>query len=94
MNKHRPGSILDFKKSNLAFVQMENISKFLKTMEKFGVPSAELFTTVDLFEQKNMQAVAQSLQSLSKRWPQETANRRQLLSKSKNFSSTFHFYFC
>lgn len=57
------------KKSNLPYVQMENISKFIKALEQFGVPKGELFTTVDLFEEKDMQTVALSLDHLSRRWP-------------------------
>jgi transgelin len=57
------------KKSGLAYVHMENISKFINTLERFGVPKAELFTTVDLYEEKDLQTVALSLYHLSLRWP-------------------------
>lgn len=57
------------KKSNLPYVQMENISKFLNTLERFGIPKSELFTTVDLYEEKDMQTVVLSLERLAARWP-------------------------
>ena len=61
--------IRDVKKSKLAFAQMENIGRYIATMTKFGVPKAELFTTVDLYEEKDMQTVALSLKHLAVRWP-------------------------
>ncbi|CEJ01042.1 hypothetical protein RMCBS344292_15081 [Rhizopus microsporus] len=43
-----------FKQSKMPFVQMENISIFLKGAEALGVPKHDLFQTIDLYEKKNM----------------------------------------
>ena len=72
VNTKYPNMIPGVKKSTLPYVQMENISKFLRAMERFGVPKGELFTTVDLFEEKDLQTVALSLDHLSRRWPDLT----------------------
>ena len=69
VNTKYPNMIRGVKKSGLSYVQMENISKFLAALERFGVPKSELFTTVDLFEEKDMQSVVLSLERLAHRWP-------------------------
>ncbi|KAL8618522.1 hypothetical protein ACOMHN_000667 [Nucella lapillus] len=43
------------------FKQMENIEVFLKAVEKYGVPSASLFPTADLFEGRNMAMVISTI---------------------------------
>lgn len=55
-----------FKVSKMPFVQMENISAFLRACEKFGVEQHELFETVDLYEMKDPIQVAITLRSLSR----------------------------
>ena len=53
-------------KSKLPFHQMENISAYLRACTVLGIPTHELFQTVDLFEAKNMKAVLINLQSLGR----------------------------
>jgi len=36
---------------------MENINKFIKVAQDYGVPHDQLFRTVDLFEKKNIPEV-------------------------------------
>ncbi|KAL9549251.1 hypothetical protein MBANPS3_005290 [Mucor bainieri] len=55
-----------FKQSKMPFIQMENISIFLRGAEALGVPKYDLFQTVDLFEKKNMTQVIDSIFSLSR----------------------------
>jgi len=43
------------------FKQMENIEVFLKACENYGVPSASLFPTADLFEGRNMAMVLSTI---------------------------------
>ncbi|EGV64645.1 calponin [Yamadazyma tenuis] len=54
------------KNSKMPFVQMENISFFLKTCEMIGVPHDEIFQTVDLFDRKDPYQVIVLLISFSR----------------------------
>jgi len=40
------------KKANTPFKQMENIEYYLKACQRMGIPSINLFTTNDLFNDK------------------------------------------
>lgn len=53
--------------SKAAFKQMENIHHFLAGAQKLGVPSEEIFQTVDLWEQQNLAAVVTCLESLARK---------------------------
>jgi len=44
---------------------MENIAKFLKAIEVYGVDKQDLFQTVDLYEGQNMAQVLTTLRKLS-----------------------------
>jgi hypothetical protein len=44
---------------------MDNISKFIKFCRDYGVPPVSLFTTVDLYESKDLGAVVACLHALS-----------------------------
>lgn len=55
-----------FKNSRMAFIQMENISFFLKLCELVGVSHDEIFQTVDLYELKDPYQVIITLMSLSR----------------------------
>lgn len=57
---------LKCKNSKMPFVQMENISFFLKTCEMVGVPHDEIFQTVDLFDAKDPYQVIVTLISFSR----------------------------
>jgi len=48
------------------FMEMENIKNFLEASKSLGVPEADLFMTVDLYEEKNMTQVVQMLYSLGR----------------------------
>ena len=46
---------------------MENINKFLEACQRvFNIPLHDLFQTIDLFEEKNMLAVVDSIFALSR----------------------------
>lgn len=66
INKVFGESSIKFKKSNMAFIQMENIEKFLNYCKLKGVSQDELFQTIDLYEEKDPYQVIMSLQSLSR----------------------------
>ena len=51
----------------MAFKCMENINSFLEAAKTFGVPSQELFQTVDLWERQNLNAVVICLQALGRK---------------------------
>ena len=65
-NVIQPNS-LKYQPSEMAFKCMENINKFLEAASKFGVPSQELFQTVDLWEKQNLNAVIICLQALGRK---------------------------
>lgn len=56
-----------YKSSKMPFVQMENISFFLKTCEMIGVAHDEIFQTVDLFERKDPYQIIVTLISFSRK---------------------------
>ncbi|KAJ8139364.1 hypothetical protein OY671_007424 [Metschnikowia pulcherrima] len=56
-----------YKNSRMPFVQMENISFFLKVCEMVGVAHDEIFQTVDLFEDKDPYQVIVTLMSFSRK---------------------------
>ena len=57
MNALKPGSVKKINDGAMPFKQMENINSFLAAAGKYGVPTTDLFQTVDLYEAKNMNAV-------------------------------------
>jgi len=66
-NALRPGLITGHKPGSASFVQMENISKFLKSLAAFGFRTSDTFMTVDLYEKKNMVAVVDTLLLLKRK---------------------------
>ena len=55
------------KREKMAFKKMENISKFLTSAERYGLPVTELFQTVDLYERQNIGQVIQTLFALGRK---------------------------
>ena len=51
-------------KSSMPFKQMENISAFLSGMRALGMSEMEVFSTPDLFEEKNLMVVITAILSL------------------------------
>jgi len=66
VNKIKPGSVPKVNKATMAFKQMENINNFLSAIAKLGVSQTDTFMTVDLYEDKNMNQVIQSLHALGR----------------------------
>jgi len=65
LNSMIPGSAVP-NTSKMAFKQMENISTFLGHCVKLGVPKNDLFQTVDLFENQNMNQVILGIHAVSR----------------------------
>jgi len=63
-NAISPGIVPKIQTASAPFVQMENINAFLNAEKKLNVPTADLFMTVDLFEEKNIGQVIRSLATL------------------------------
>ncbi|KAL1594413.1 calponin [Paraconiothyrium brasiliense] len=63
-----PGPGVKFKKSPMPFIQMENISHFLRACENapLNMPSHDRFLTVDLYESKDPAQVLQCLSAFSR----------------------------
>eukprot|EP00947_MAST-08B_sp_MAST-8B-sp1_P000537 g537.t1 len=67
LNHFEPNMVKKVSVSNMPFKQMENIFKFLTAArEQLGVESRELFSTPDLYEEKNMSVVLQGLSATSR----------------------------
>lgn len=67
MNAIKPGSIKKVNRtSRLPFKLMENIGLFLDAARAYGVPSSDLFQTVDLYEKKDIGQVTQCLFALGR----------------------------
>lgn len=56
-----------YKSSKMPFVQMENISFFLKACELIGISHDEIFQTIDLYERKDPYQIIITLISFSRR---------------------------
>nr|OQO17671.1 hypothetical protein B0A51_15112 [Rachicladosporium sp. CCFEE 5018] len=67
-NKILPPPGIKFKKSGMPFIQMENISHFLRACEMppLNMPAHDRFLTVDLFESKDPAQVLQCLGAFSR----------------------------
>ncbi len=67
LNNIRSGSISKINSSSMPFKQMENITSFLRCCRSvFNVPEADLFETVDLYEDKDMNNVVRCIFSLGR----------------------------
>ena len=65
MNSIRPGTIKKYNVNTTSkFKQMENITLFLRACREVGMLEKDLFSTIDLFEAKDMNAVILSLFNL------------------------------
>jgi len=65
-NAIRPGIVPKIQTASAPFVQMENINAFLQAEKILGIPTMDLFMTVDLFEEKNIGQVLRSLATLKR----------------------------
>jgi hypothetical protein len=79
INKTFGENTIIFKYSKMAFVQMENIEKFLNFCKFQGVAQDELFQTVDLYEEKDPYQVIMSLQSFSRMLNNKFPNKFPLI---------------
>jgi len=66
MNKIKPGSIQKIHTTNVAYLQMENISHYLESCSAIGMRDTELFSTPDLFDAKKMTVVLNHIIALAK----------------------------
>jgi len=66
INKMYPHTIKKISKSKMPFPRMNNISAFLTGCRKHGVAEHSCFSTVDLYEAKNLMAVLITLDALRK----------------------------
>lgn len=67
MNKIKPGSVKKINDANsMPFKIMENISAFQNAIKAYGVPTTDVFQTVDLYEKKDISQVTQCLFALGR----------------------------
>jgi len=66
INKIAPGSVKKIHEKGMAFTVMQNIEAFQQGLKKYGVPSEDLFQTVDLWEKRNIPAVTKTIFALSR----------------------------
>ena len=67
INTLQPGSVSKVNKSKMAFKMMENIGNFLSACETYGLKKADIFQTVDLYEEQNMPQVVLALHALGRK---------------------------
>jgi len=67
VNELKADSVKKINTSAMAFKCMENINNFLGVAGALGVPSQELFQTVDLWEKQNLNSVVVCLQALGRK---------------------------
>ena len=56
-----------YKKSKMAFVQMENLEKFVKACQKYGMKPDDCFQVVNLYEHQNPWSVVLTLYALGRK---------------------------
>jgi len=66
INKLRTGSVDKIATGGSGYVMMENINKFIKAAQDYGVPHDQLFRTVDLYEKKNIPEVTGGIIALAR----------------------------
>lgn len=67
MNKLSPNSIPNYDKDpKHAYKMIENVSKFVKAAEKWGVADMDLFQTADLIDQKNIPQVTNTILAVAR----------------------------
>lgn len=67
INGIKPGAVKRINEnSTMAFKIMENISAFLEAIKAYGVPTSDLFQTVDLFEKKDIASVTKTIFALGR----------------------------
>lgn len=66
MNKLQPGAVAKICTSGGGFKLRENVSAFQNAARAYGLPDAELFQTVDLFEKRNIAQVTQCIHALGR----------------------------
>ncbi len=66
INAISPGAIKRVGPGKGPFPSMERITTFIKAAREYGVPEADLFVTVDLWEGRDMRQVLQGLESLGR----------------------------
>ena len=66
MNKLRPGIIQKINISGGDYKMMDNISQFQRAAQYWGVPEVDLFSAYDLYDQKNIAIVTQTIFALGR----------------------------
>ncbi|KAM3185708.1 hypothetical protein ACTXT7_005820 [Hymenolepis weldensis] len=67
INAIKPGSVKKINEgTTMAFKIMENINAFVEAIKAYGVPTADLFQTVDLFEKKDIASVTKTIFALGR----------------------------
>uniref|UniRef100_A0A7S4RVI9 Calponin-homology (CH) domain-containing protein n=1 Tax=Alexandrium monilatum TaxID=311494 RepID=A0A7S4RVI9_9DINO len=63
-NAIRPGIVKKVNSSQMPFKQMENITFFMNAARELGVPESAIFSTPDLYEEKNIPSVVNCMYTL------------------------------
>lgn len=66
MNKLQPGIIQKINTSGGDYKMMDNISQFQRAAQHYGVPEVDLFNANDLYDQKNITLVTQTIFALGR----------------------------
>mmetsp|Transcript_7732 Transcript_7732/g.28988 ORF Transcript_7732/g.28988 Transcript_7732/m.28988 type:complete len:325 (-) Transcript_7732:112-1086(-) len=65
-NKVSPGIIKGVKNSKIKFMQMENVTLFIQALRKLGVSEHDNFSTIDLYEGKDLNQVLNAIEAFSR----------------------------
>eukprot|EP00928_Gymnodinium_smaydae_P088386 TRINITY_DN72483_c0_g1_i1.p1 TRINITY_DN72483_c0_g1~~TRINITY_DN72483_c0_g1_i1.p1 ORF type:complete len:323 (+),score=56.10 TRINITY_DN72483_c0_g1_i1:76-1044(+) len=63
-NAIQPGIVPKINDSGMPFKQMENVTAFIRACRQLGVLEKDVFSTVDLYEEKNLQSVKMCIYNL------------------------------
>eukprot|EP00468_Gymnochlora_sp_CCMP2014_P009332 CAMPEP_0167750472 /NCGR_PEP_ID=MMETSP0110_2-20121227/6014_1 /TAXON_ID=629695 /ORGANISM="Gymnochlora sp., Strain CCMP2014" /LENGTH=362 /DNA_ID=CAMNT_0007635805 /DNA_START=75 /DNA_END=1163 /DNA_ORIENTATION=- len=67
INKIKPKAVKKINTMSAPFKERENIEKYLKACKKLGMKETDLFTTMDLYESKNIVSVIDNIYALGAR---------------------------
>merc|ERR1712187_702330 len=63
-NVIQPGIVPRINTSTMPFKQMENVSAFIKACRSLGVLEKDVFSTIDLYEEKDLEVVKRCIYNL------------------------------
>lgn len=66
MNKLKPGSVPKIRLNGAAFQMRDNLNQFQIAARDYGLPEADLFQSVDLYDRHNISQVTMTIFALGR----------------------------